>query len=86
MVFSNYTKQMIVYLGACHKAPTTLKLLKEEGIKASRTGILKFIKRFEASGTIQRLPGSGRISKITGKIKEIVEQQMRDDDETTATE
>ena len=86
MIFSNYTKQRIVYLSARHKAPTISKLLKEEGIQASRRGILKFIKRYEASGTIQRLPGSGRISKITGEIKEIVEQQMRDDDETTAVQ
>ena len=89
MVFSNYiiyTKKRIVYLNARHKAPMISKLLKEEGIQASRRGILKLIKRYEASGTIQRLPGSGRTSKITGEIKEIVEQQMRQDDETTAVQ
>ena len=86
MVFSKYTKQRIVYLSARHKAPTISKLLKEEGIKASRRGILKFIKRYRESGTIDRLPGSGRLSKITGEIKEIVEQQMRTDDETTAVQ
>ena len=74
MVFSKYTKQGIVYLSARHKAPTISKLLKEEGIKASRRGILKFIKRYRESGTIDRLPGSGRLSKITGEIKDIVEQ------------
>lgn len=84
MVFSNYTKQRIVFLSAHYKAPTISKLLKEEGIKASRRGILKFIKRYQMSRTIQRLPGSGRISKITGEIKEIVE--MRTDDETSAVQ
>lgn len=35
-------------------------------------------------GTISRRPGSGRPSKITDKIKKVVEEQMRADDETTA--
>ena len=47
---------------------------------------MKFIKCYQESETIHCLPGSGRISKITGEIKEIVEQQMRTDDETTAVQ
>ena len=86
MVFSNYTKQRIVFLSAYHKAPTISKLLREKGIITSWKGILKFIKRYETSGTIHRLPGSGRTSKITGEIKEFVEEQMRTDDETTAVQ
>ena len=41
---------------------------------------MKFIKCYQESETIHCLPGSRR---ITGGIKEIVEQQMRTDDETT---
>ena len=47
---------------------------------------MKFIKHYQESETIHCLPGSGRISKITGEIKEIIEQQMRTDDETTAVQ
>ena len=47
---------------------------------------MKFIKRYQESETIHYLPGSRRISKITGEIKEIIEQQMRTDDETTAVQ
>ena len=47
-------------------------------------GIVKFLKKFEA-GCIQRRPGSGRPSKISAEIKEIVEEQMRADDEMMAT-
>lgn len=86
MVFSNYAKQRILFLSATHKSPTIAKILHEEGIKASRRGILKFIRRYERSGTIHRLPGSGRVSKITEEIKAIVEEQMRADDETTAVQ
>ena len=79
-------KQRIVFLSTTHKSPTCTitKILHKEGIKASRRGVLKFIKRYRRSGTIHRLPGSGRISKITEEIKAIVEEQMREDDETTA--
>ena len=84
MVFSNYAKQRIVFLSITHKAPTIAKILKPEGIKASRRGIFKFIKRCQSSGTIHWLPGSGRVSKITEEIRAIVEEKMRGDDETTA--
>ena len=82
MVLSNYAKQRIAFLSATHKAPTIANILHEEGIKASRRGILKFIRCYQRSGTIHRLPGNGRILKITEEIKAIVEQ-MRADDETT---
>ena len=44
------------------------------------------LKRFEEYGTIQRLPGSGRPSKVTAAVKAIVDQEMRRDDETTAVQ
>ena len=47
---------------------------------------MKFIKRCQESKSIHCLPGSGRISKRICEIKEIVEQQMRTDDETTAVQ
>ena len=34
----------------------------------------------------RRRPGSGRMFKITQRVKELVEQQMERDDETTATQ
>ena len=42
------------------------------------------MKKYEATGSIRRQVGSGRPSKVTAEIKEIVERQMRTDDETTA--
>ena len=36
----------------------------------------KFIKVFEHTGTIYRQPGSGRPSKVTHEVKNLVEQQM----------
>ena len=71
MVSSNHA------LSATHKAPTIIKIPHEKGIKASV--------RCYQSGTIHRLPGSGRISKITEEIKAIVEGQIRAN-ETTAVQ
>ena len=55
-------------------------------MKASRQGILKFIKRYKATRSIGRRPGSGRRSKITPEIMKIVDEQMEKDDETIASQ
>ena len=66
MVFSYYKKMRILYLSReGRKPPTIAKILKEEGMSASRKGIANFLKRYEETGTIARLPGSGRPSKVT---------------------
>ena len=87
MVFSCYKKQRIlVHYGNGYKAPTISKLLREEGVRCSQVGIAKFIKKFQDTGNINRRVGSGRPSKITSEIKQIVEDQMWRDDETTAVQ
>ena len=53
---------------------------------ASRRGICKFLHRYTGSGTIHRMPGSGLRSKTTEEVRQIVEEQMRKDDETTAVQ
>ena len=47
-------------------------------------GVYKFLRTYNATGSIGRRGGSGRPSNMTADIKEIVKQQMRSDDETTA--
>ena len=82
MVYSTYKKLRILYLHSQgFKAPTITKMLAKEKLKCSRVGVAKV---YEATGSIARRPGSGRPSKITAEIKDIVEEQMRLDDETTA--
>ena len=39
-----------------------------------------------AEGTLARRPGSGRKSVITDEVRRVVEEQMRQDDETTASQ
>ena len=87
MVFDDYTKQRILFFFfQGYRAPTIGKRLEEEGIIASRRGVLKFLKRYLSTGTIGRRPGSGGKTKITEEVKKIVDEQMDLDDETTATQ
>ena len=88
MVYTRYAKQRILHLYFKEKlrAPTIAKALLEEGIQTSRRGVAKFLMRYKSTGTILRRPGSGRRSKITQQVKELVEAQMHLDDETTASQ
>ena len=60
------------------------RLLAKEGLCVTRVGVWKFLKCYEQHQTIQRVPGSGRPSKITPYIKHLVNQEMAEDDETMA--
>ena len=44
----------------------------------------KFINKFNETGAINRRLGSGRPTILVNEVKRIVEEQMREDDETTA--
>ena len=61
-------------------------LAETEGITASKCGIAKFIRRYLETGTIARRPGSGRKTKTVEDVKKMVEEAMRRDDETTASQ
>ena len=87
MVFSAYVKQQIIYFHQRgYQPPTISVLLQEESISASRVGIAKFLMKYELTGSVSRAPGSGRPTKISTEIKAIVEDKMREDDETTASQ
>jgi transposase len=58
----------------------------EEGIRVSKQGVRQFLKRFAIYKTIARKPGSGLPPKLSPAIQQLIEQAMRKDDETTATQ
>lgn len=85
MVLTEYQKQrMLHYYSLGYRAPTMATLLKKQQVKANRKGVHKFIRRYRQTGSIARHPGSGPKSNNTCEIMQVVEQQMRLDDETTA--
>ncbi len=80
MVVSNYQKQRILYYYLQgYRTPNIHRLLLGEKLKASRVGVAKFIKKFQETGCVNRLPGSGRPSKITADIEAIVDERGRRD-------
>ena len=51
---------------------------------ASRRGIAKFLAKFIESGSVARKSGSERPSKVTAKVRKIIEEAMHTNDETMA--
>ena len=85
MPYTNYVKLRIIHHHLCGLKPYTIaKVLEEEGIKVCRFGVHKFLVTYRETGSVERRPGSGRLSKVTTHVKELVEEQMQKDDETTA--
>ena len=85
MIYSSYKKQQILHFyfqGL--KAPTIAKLLKQESLSCTRAGVDLFLKKYKETGNLNRRIGSGRPSKLTSEINDLVEQRMQEDDETTA--
>ena len=55
-----YKRQRIVfYVGKGLRAPTIARLLREEGLTASRRGVSSFVKKYLETGSIGRRAGSG---------------------------
>ena len=85
MPYTNYVKLRILHHHFQDLKPYSIaKALETEGIQVFRFGVHKFIIMYHETGSIGRRPGSGRISKVTGHVKTLVEEQMQRDDETTA--
>ena len=61
MVFTEYTKQRILFYHQHGIRPPQIKRLLQEAeeIVVSTRGVAKFIERYAASGTTARRPGSG---------------------------
>ena len=53
---------------------------------ANRMGIHNLLQKHRETNNIERRPSSGRPTKMTAPVKALVEQQMRDDDETMAVQ
>ena len=88
MVFSDYTKQRILsfHWKGSKVSEIVEYLVLEDHIRVSKHGIRSFIRRYKESGTIARKPGSGMPPKLSPAIQKLIEDTMRADDETTATQ
>ena len=85
MVYSEYEKRGILYWHSKGlRSPSIMKRMHQEGLTCTRQGIHNFLRRYMELGTINRKTGSGGRSKTVQEVKNIVESQMQEDDETTA--
>ena len=86
-MYSRYKRQRILHFARMGYKPQTIcSMLREEGLIDNRMGIHKFLQKHRETNNIERRPGSGRPTKMTAPVKALVEQRMRDDDETTAVQ
>ena len=58
----------------------------EDQIRVSKHGVRRFLKRFGVYGTIARKPGSGLPPNLSPAVQKLIEDTMRAEDETTATQ
>lgn len=88
MVYSLYTKQRVLSLyWQGNKISAIVEILVlEDHIRTTRQGVRQFLKRFHNTNSIARKPGSGLPPKLSPAIQQIIEDTMRNDDETTATQ
>ena len=86
MVYSDYTKLRILHFHTQgYRSPAITKHL-HTGVVASQRRVAKFLNRCLRKRNIARLPGSGRKSLITDEVRKVVEQQIRQNNEMTASQ
>ena len=87
MAYSEYEKRRILFWHSKGlRSPSIMKRMHQEGLTCTRQGIYNFLRRYIEFGTMNRKTGSGGRSKVVQAVKNIVEGQMQEDDETTAVQ
>ena len=81
-----YGKQRILHYHAQGiRGYTITKLLRaKDKILISRKAVWRFLKVYRETGSLLRNRGSGRPTKVTIDVLAIVDERMKEDDETTA--
>ena len=84
---SLYAQQRIVVLKSTGLGFSEIaRCLQQEDIETSKQAVWRFWQSFLELGRIGRRPGSGRPSKVNGRVMALVEAYMQMNDETTATQ
>ena len=83
-----YCKQRIVQLYYERKVScgNIARVLAAEGYRVPKQTVWATTKKYKDHGTLSRLPGSGRRFKLTPEVLAMIEERMRTDDKTTATQ
>ena len=82
-----YAKQRAVFYAAKGLTATAIsKALSKEGVTYSPKSVSLLLRKLREVQSIFRKPITGRPSKVTQRVKDVIEEQMQKDDETTAAE
>ena len=82
-----YTKRRAIYFASKGlSCSATSRALTSEGLSYSTKSVSLLLRKINGGGSIARKPGTGRSTKITQQVKDLKEEQMQADDETTAVE
>lgn len=77
MAYTDYIKLRILHYHFQGLRPYTIaKVLDGEGIRVSLLGVHKFLIVYNETGSIARRPGSGRLPKVTAKVKALVDNSL----------
>ena len=64
----------------------TMECLRKEGIFPCRQTVCRFKRHYDQHRSIEPLRSSGRPTKLTDEVLQMIETAMQEDDETTARE
>ena len=82
-----YTKRRALYFASKRLNCCAIsRALASEDLSYTPKSVFVLIKKCNRGEGISRKPGSDRPTKITQQVKDLIEEQMQTDDETTAAE
>ena len=80
-------KRRALYYAAKGLNPSAIsRALGEEGQQYSRKSVSMLLHKVRETGSFSRKPGSGKSTKINQRVKDLIEEEMQKDDETTASQ
>lgn len=83
---SMYARERIHHLLQGRSISATLRVLDNEGVSTCRQTVWRIRRHIHISGTAHPLPKSGRPTKLTAEVLQMIDDAMERDDEATATE
>ena len=88
MVLTAYCKQEIIQLYFEWRISygNVAIVLPAEGFRVPKRTVWATIQKYKTHGTISHLPGSGSPFKLTCEMLDAIKEQIKQDDETTATQ
>ena len=87
MTFSTYARErMLALLSSGASIKNVLKELEKEGFRPCRQTVWRFWRHYRSYRCVAPRPRSGRSTKLTSEVQDVIEQTMQNNDEATLKE